>query len=415
MNELDQNLGNQQSNSTLLIVDDDQEVLSSLSIFLELDTDYDVSTFQSPKQALQMLKEKPVDLVISDYLMPDMNGLEFLAEVKKIYPETARILLTGYADKQNAIRAINEVGLFQYLEKPWDNDQFKLIIRNALSNKTLTESLQEKIHDLDLMLRQRDSLAARQEAIQKELLLARKLQERTLPQSLPDMKGLSFAAKYQPAFEIGGDFYDLMPLSNGRLAVLIADITGHGIQAALSTTLLKFAFRSFESRDVGPAEILSGMNFALFKVLPEDVFVAALTLIIDLADFRCTIANGGVPYPLLLKSPERTAELIPASGLVLGAVDSEHYRQGEERDLDLREGDALLLYTDGLSEIENGDGEQFGANSMRQVIAGQSTKPMQELVANLIIEAKKFGKDGQQSDDITILSMERTHTPKDHK
>jgi serine phosphatase RsbU (regulator of sigma subunit) len=391
-----------------MIVDDDQQVLSSLSIFLELDTDYDVCTFKSPKEALQMLKEKPVDLVVSDYLMPDMNGLEFLAEVKKISPDTARILLTGYADKQNAIRAINEVGLFQYLEKPWDNDQFKLVIRNALSNKSLTASLQEKIRDLDLMLRQRDSLAASQEAIQRELLLARKLQERTLPQGLPDTNGLSFAVRYQPALEIGGDFYDIMPLTDDRLAVLIADITGHGIQAALSTTLLKFAFRSFENRDIGPAEILCGMNAALFKILPEDVFVAALVAIIDPNGFHCSLINGGIPYPLLLKRSEQTVELIPTSGLVLGVVDSELYRQGEQKDLDLEEGDSLLLFTDGLSEVENGDGDQFGFNSMRQFIVRQNHKSMQELVASLVTEAERFGMEDHQSDDITILSIERT-------
>jgi len=95
--------------------------------------------------------------------------------------------------------------LFQYIEKPWDNDQLKLVIRNALANKSLIESLNEKLRDLDQMLRQRDSLVERQKLFQKELSLARKLQEKTLPRSLPKVNGLSFAAKYIPALEIGGE------------------------------------------------------------------------------------------------------------------------------------------------------------------------------------------------------------------
>ena len=276
-----------------------------------------------------MLRERSVDLVISDYLMPDIDGLEFLYSVKKMYPETARILLTGYADKKNAIKAINEVGLFQYIEKPWDNDQLKLVIRNALANKSLIESLNEKLRDLDQMLRQRDSLVERQKLFQKELSLARKLQEKTLPRSLPKVDGLSFAAKYIPALEIGGDFYDIMPLANNRLAVLIADITGHGIQAALSTTLLKFSFRKFQNRNVGASEILSGMNEGLDTTLPDEIFVAAMVVIIDTVTATCSIVNSGVPYPLLLKREECRVEQETAKGLVLGAVDNELYQPSD--------------------------------------------------------------------------------------
>ncbi len=93
-------------------------------------------------------RDKPVDLIISDYLMPDMNGIEFLLEVKKIHPFATRILLTGYADKENAIKAINEVGLYQYVEKPWDNDDLKLAIQNGLERRFLMEKLESKIQEV---------------------------------------------------------------------------------------------------------------------------------------------------------------------------------------------------------------------------------------------------------------------------
>jgi DNA-binding NtrC family response regulator len=132
----------------IVIVDDEDMVLTSLRSFLNLETDYAVETYTSPKKALESLDSKPLDLVISDYLMPEMNGIDFLLEIKKHHPFSTRILLTGYADKENAIKAINEVGLYQYVEKPWDNEELKLIIQNGLERRFLMERLQEKIEEV---------------------------------------------------------------------------------------------------------------------------------------------------------------------------------------------------------------------------------------------------------------------------
>ncbi len=111
----------EERDNRLLLVDDDDMVLASLCALLELETEYRVQTAASGEDALNHAKEHEFDLVISDYLMPGMNGIDLMARFKEAQPWAPRILLTGYADKENAIRAINDVGLFQYLEKPWDN------------------------------------------------------------------------------------------------------------------------------------------------------------------------------------------------------------------------------------------------------------------------------------------------------
>lgn len=134
---------------SVVIVDDEEMVLTSISSFLMLETEYDVQTFLSAKEALAFIQSNEVDLVISDYLMPEMDGIQFLAEVKKVRPETTRIILTGYADKENAIKAINDVGLFQYIEKPWENEDLRIIIRNGLEKKLLMQQLQEKIEQIN--------------------------------------------------------------------------------------------------------------------------------------------------------------------------------------------------------------------------------------------------------------------------
>ena len=134
---------------TVVIVDDEEMVLSSISTFLGLETQYSVKTFTSPAEALDFIEQNPIHLVVSDYLMPQMDGVTFLAKVRELRPEVPRIILTGYADKENAIKAINDVGLFQYIEKPWDNDDLLIIIRNGIEKLKLLSKLQEKISEIN--------------------------------------------------------------------------------------------------------------------------------------------------------------------------------------------------------------------------------------------------------------------------
>ena len=133
---------------TIVIVDDEEIVLSSLKSILNLETNYNVVCFTSAKKALEYIKKNDVGIVISDYLMPEMDGISFLAKVREIKPYIPRIILTGYADKENAIKAINDVGLFQYIEKPWDNDDLLIILRNGLERQKLMKKLEEKLAEI---------------------------------------------------------------------------------------------------------------------------------------------------------------------------------------------------------------------------------------------------------------------------
>jgi DNA-binding NtrC family response regulator len=151
------------NSETIVLVDDEEMVLKSLRSILSLETDYDVQTFLRAGEALEFIEKSDVDLVISDYLMPEMDGISFLAKVREIKPEIPRIILTGYADKENAIKAINEVGLYQYIEKPWDNEDLMIIIRNGLEKQKLLKKLQEKIQEINVAYGDLQSL-------QKEIL-----------------------------------------------------------------------------------------------------------------------------------------------------------------------------------------------------------------------------------------------------
>jgi len=132
-----------------MLVDDEDMIISSVRAFLQLETDFNVHGFTSPEEAAAYLRSNPVDVVVSDYLMPRMNGIQLLAKAREYQPEAARVLLTGHSDKSSAIQAINDVGLYQYLEKPWDNSQLLLVIQSAIERTQLLRKLRNKVEELD--------------------------------------------------------------------------------------------------------------------------------------------------------------------------------------------------------------------------------------------------------------------------
>jgi DNA-binding NtrC family response regulator len=133
----------------IVLVDDEEMILTSIRTLLMLEADYEVTCFTSPVEAVRHLEKNAVDVTVSDYLMPGMTGVQFLAAAKRCQPEATRVLLTGHADKASAIQAINEVGLFQYLEKPWDNAQLLLVIQQGVERTGLLRELRQKIAELD--------------------------------------------------------------------------------------------------------------------------------------------------------------------------------------------------------------------------------------------------------------------------
>lgn len=137
------------NDATVLVVDDEEMVVTAVSSFLELETSYRVAPFTSPLRALEHLESVRVDVVVADFMMPEMDGITFLRRVREKRPEATRILLTGYADKQNAIRAINEAGLYYYLEKPWDNEHLKLVVRNGVERSALFNELESRVAALE--------------------------------------------------------------------------------------------------------------------------------------------------------------------------------------------------------------------------------------------------------------------------
>lgn len=162
----------------IVYVDDEKILTSTFSTLMKIEGFKDVAVFNNPIEALDYLKDNTPDLIISDFLMPEMNGLEFLREAKKLYPEVSMIILTAYADKENAIKTINEIGVYKYIEKPWDNDDLIMNIKNGIERSHLLADLREKISELEKAKQQLQEYSDKLEIIvaerTKELTIANK-------------------------------------------------------------------------------------------------------------------------------------------------------------------------------------------------------------------------------------------------
>jgi phosphoserine phosphatase RsbU/P len=391
----------------VVLVDDDELVLSTLRALLELDGGFQVLEFTDSLRAIEELGRLPVDIVISDYLMPGMNGVDVLKKARSLQPEAMRILLTGFADKQNAIRALNEAGIYQYLEKPWDNDHLLMVLRNALREKGLRQQLAEKIRTLDRLIVQHDELAERQQRLEQDLEMAARVQRSLLPDCFPEIPGLRIDSFYRPCDAIGGDYFDFLR-RDGQTWILVSDVSGHGIQAALASMLMKAIFQDSGTSSVGPAQLLTEMNARLKRFLPEGIYAAAAVICVDDQDATVRFVNAGLPFPFVLRSGPRRLDEVPLPGFPLGMFSGVGLESYQVRPMEMMPGDVLLVASDGLRETQAESGEFFGDRELRQTLNELNGTKGSGLIANLIERADRFSGSRTPADDVVIVALTRT-------
>ena len=240
------------------------------------------------------------------------------------------------------------------------------------------------------------------ERIEQELLVARRIQQASLPEEVPEREGWEVSPLYQPAREVGGDFYDFHLLSEDRLGLVVGDATGKGVPAALvmSTTcgMLQLAAQALDSSS--PGEVLSRVNEALLARIPPNMFVTCLYAILDPESGRLLYANAGHDLPYL-RHHTGEAEELRARGMPLGLMPGMSY---EENEVVLDAGESVLFYSDGLVEAHDPQGEMFGFPRLRALVAKHNEQ--RSLGEALLEELYTFVGDGwEQEDDITLLTL----------
>jgi serine phosphatase RsbU (regulator of sigma subunit) len=247
-----------------------------------------------------------------------------------------------------------------------------------------------------------DQMSLMRQSIEQELRVARSIQHASLPKEVPQLEGWQISPYYQPAREVGGDFYDFHFLSEGRVGLVVGDATGKGVPAALvmSTAcgMLRLAAQSYSS----PGEILQRVNEALFPNIPPNMFVTCLYGVLDPKSGRFTYANAGHDLPYLHRNGE--AEELRATGMPLGLMPGMSY---EQKETILHTGEAALFYSDGLVEAHDPKGEMFGFPRLQALVAEHGGE--RSLGDFLLEELYTFvGEGWEQEDDITLLTLRRS-------
>ena len=250
-----------------------------------------------------------------------------------------------------------------------------------------------------------DQLSLMRQSIEQQLRMARTIQQALLPQSLPQLEGWQFTPYYQPAREVGGDFYDFFELEDSRIGVAVGDATGKGMPAALAvsatSSMLRAVAQAFGSSS--PGEVLSRVNETLVARIPPNMFVTCFYCILDPKSASLSYANAGHDLPYLHRNGE--AEELRARGMPLGLMPRMGY---EEKEIVLERDDSALLYSDGLVEAHDPQGEMFGFPRLRALIAEHAAEEG-SLGDFLLRELYTFvGESWEQEDDITLLMLKRS-------
>jgi serine phosphatase RsbU (regulator of sigma subunit) len=279
------------------------------------------------------------------------------------------------------------------------------IVIDRIVGGKIVEEWTEASDIAELMQARLEQERIERERVEQELLVARRIQQASLPKEVPTLEGWQIAPFYQPAREVGGDFYDFHLLSEGRLGVVVGDATGKGVPAALvmSTTcgMLRLAAQSYSS---SPAEILQRVNEALFPYIPANMFVTCFYAILEPKSGNLTYANAGHDLPYLRHRNGGEAEELRARGMPLGLMPGMSY---EEKETKLDAGEATLFYSDGLVEAHDPKGEMFGFPRLRALLAEHGEE--RPLGDSLLEELYSFvGEGWEQEDDITLLTLRRS-------
>jgi PAS domain S-box-containing protein len=246
--------------------------------------------------------------------------------------------------------------------------------------------------------------AQERERIEQELRIARLIQQTLLPKTLPKLSGYDIAAYYQPAREVGGDFYDFLRLQDGRLGLVMGDATGKGMPAALVMAGARSMLRAVAQSSDSPGEVLKRANDALVADIPPNMFITCFYAVLDPETGRLRYANAGHDLPYLRQGGD--VEELRARGMPLGLMPGMGY---EQKELILEAGNGVFFYSDGLVEAHDPEGEMFGFPRLRRLIAANSVGSGEELVNFLLEELYSFAGQGwEQEDDITLTTLYRS-------
>jgi len=245
---------------------------------------------------------------------------------------------------------------------------------------------------------------AERERFLKELEIARTVQLRFLPQSIPEFPHLDIACVCKPAMEVGGDYYDFMPNGNDSLGIVIGDVSGKGVSAAFYMTMAKGIIKTLSKSTSNPKEILTRMNEIFYENAPKDVFISVIYGLFDKENSQLVFARAGHNPVIVCKKMAKKPEFLKPNGLAIGLEKGPLFSQTiEEATIPMEKDDIFVFFTDGVSEAMNKNGDEFGEERLQQIISQNGQCSADDLVNKIAWEVKKFMGKAKQHDDITMV------------
>ena len=339
-------------------------------------------------EALEILnRDESVDMVISDINMPQMDGLTLLNEISKLDADIRAIIISAYGDMDN-IRAAMNRGAFDFVTKPLDFSDLRATIDRTLVH---LEEWREAMATRDRLV-----------SLQNELNVATGIQRSILPTVFPSGPGYQTHAGMEPARNVGGDFYDFIALHGDRIGLAVADVSDKGVPAALFMMSSRTLLKGSAIGTTGPGATLSEVNQLLCQENEAMMFVTLLYGTYSPSSGKFVYANGGHNPPLVVHSDGSSTILPPTGGMALGVEQNIEYA---ENSVTLRQGDSLVLYSDGVTEAMNESGEEYGLDRLREVITAASSQGADEITRAVFDSVREFAGETTQSDDITCLTV----------
>ncbi|HEV2742881.1 MAG TPA: GAF domain-containing SpoIIE family protein phosphatase, partial [Rubrobacter sp.] len=352
----------------------------------------------APRQAAPEL-----DIAPNDPILAYVAGVSGVVEVDKLDLDSPALRQMREAGVKLLVPLVSQgelIGLLN-LGPRLSQQEYSADDRKLLSDLATQTAPAVRVAQL---VRQQQQEAKERERIEQELKVARLIQQTLLPKALPELPGYEVAAYYQPAREVGGDFYDFLTLEDGRLGLVVGDVTDKGVPAALVMATTRTMLRAAAQRLLSPGEVLQRVNAVLVQDIPPNMFVTCLYAILDPESGRVVYANAGHDLPYRRRAGRGgAAEELRARGMPLGLMPGMGY---EEKEMVLEKGESVLFYSDGRVEAHDRRREMFGFPRL-QGLVGAHRSGGSSLIDFLLAELARFTGEGwEQEDDITLVTLD---------
>lgn len=398
----------------VLVIDDDPLILGALVETLRREG-HDVLKAADGQEALQLMSEHPIALIICDQKMPVISGAEILQHAQRICPDAVRIALTGATEREVVVNAINVGQVSQFISKPWEDVVLHQVVVSSLEKYRL--SMENKVLQ-HLLFSQNKTLEKVNQALRYEMELGAKIHKELLLGKVPSaIQGLSFAATTIPSREIDGDFFDFHHLNPYIIDVVIGDVMGKGIPAALvgtavKSTLQRFAVplthvkycdrKTFWLDDLStPGDIIVHTHLEIARQLVKlEFFVCLFYGRFDLVKKTFRYVDCGSTKPLHFKCVDNAVNFLRGEDYPLGMVENCNYH---ELETPFQEGDSFIFYSDGLTESRSPDGELYGVERLVSLVKECGNGDAETILQTIKQSVLNFSQRDYFDDDLTLL------------